>query len=169
MSDTISTKSFPFLILISLCQRHRVFWVTGPQCLGLYFGISRTPHTGIHYTGNRFVTHSISVGYRAKLWKLYLTATISKRNVFGKKASLRLHKGQVPKIQNASYGEEKAWNTANILLENIWKMDVICKKWGIKPNTFFPSVQLQQYNSVTVWTLTLPSLSGTLRWPSSWF
>lgn len=101
MSGTISTKSFSFFIHISPCQRDTEYIeYQGPSAL--VFILVYPEHPTSEYT-----TQGIDLQYRldlsgllAKLWKLYLSATVSKRNVFGKKAGLGLHEGQVLSLRS---------------------------------------------------------------------
>lgn len=146
MSGTISTKSFSFFILISLCQRDTEYIeYQGPSALD--FILVYPEHPTSEYT-----TQGIDLWYRLNLSRLQskaMEAVFDCHNVEKKcfweegKTRITWRASSESEIQNAHYGEEKASSTASIPLENTWKMDVIRKKWGIKPNTFFVSVQLQ--------------------------
>ena len=91
-------------------------------------------------------------------------------NVFWEEGKTRIkwRASSESEIHSASCEEEEARSTASIPLENTWRMDIIHKKWAIKPDTFFLSVWLQHYHPITVWALPLPPASGTSGWPSSY-
>lgn len=61
----------------------------------LFWYAQNIPHLNTPHMEQTCDTDCISVGNKAKLWKLYLIATIPKINVFGKKVRLALNEGQV--------------------------------------------------------------------------